>query len=190
MFRRIRDVLGDPQVLDRIVDAFMKSSPEVLIGDPQVLDRIVDAFMKSSPEVLINILRKRKVLKFIYASVLIEFLDAESFYKDFFKELENANKEVIIYSPFVHSNRLLKLGVLNVLRRCVLRGVSVDVYIRRRDDRSIFDRKDYEDCIEEMRRAGIKVHELAAFHAKVVAIDRRVTYVGGINVLSHKRGFS
>jgi len=166
MFRRVRDILRDPQVLDRIVGTFMKSSPEVLV----------------------SILRRRKVLKFIYASVLIEFLNAEGFYKDFFKELGNANREVIIYSPFVHSNRLLKLGVLNALRRCVLRGVSVNVYIRRRDDRSIFNRSDYEHCIKEMKQAGIKVHELAEFHAKIVAIDRRITYVGGINVLSHKEG--
>ncbi len=158
------------------------------LRDPKVLGAVIEEWMKDKPESLIKFLRNRKVLKLIYANIITDFLGEDEFYTDFFEELDNAKREVIIYSPFVHSARLIKKKVLDKLRECVKRGVSVKVYVRPRGDPSIFDKDDYEYCLSALENSGIKVYELSGFHAKLVIIDHETIYVGGINVLSHKEG--
>ena len=158
------------------------------LRDPKIIGAIIEEWMKDKPRFLIEFLRNRKVLKLIYANIITDFLGEKEFYDDFFKELDNAKKEVKIYSPFVYSARLIGKGVLNKLRECVNRGVSVEVFVRPRGDPSIFNKDDYERCLNALKESRIKVYELSEFHAKLVIIDRETVYVGGINVLSHKEG--
>lgn len=108
--------------------------------------------------------------------------DGESFYPVFCQDLRNAEREILIVSPFMSKTRLQKL--VQVLSEPILRGVAVKAVVRPPEDLTVKDRKVVPDNAEYLMDYGIQVAYRPGFHQKFTVIDRRVCWYGSVNALS------
>ena len=108
--------------------------------------------------------------------------DGKSFYPVFCQDLRNAEKEILIVSPFMTKSRLQKL--VKVLSEPILRGVSVKTVVRPAEDLPARDRKSVPDNAEYLMDYGIQVVFRPGFHQKFTVIDGRISWYGSVNILS------
>lgn len=108
--------------------------------------------------------------------------DGKSFYPVFCQDLKNAEKEILIVSPFMTKSRLQKL--VKVLSEPILRGVSVKAVVRPAEDLPARDRKSVPDNAEYLMDYGIQVVFRPGFHQKFTVIDGRISWYGSVNILS------
>jgi len=109
--------------------------------------------------------------------------DEKTFYKAFLKDLEQCQKEVIIESPFITSERMQTLWP--ILKRLYNRGIKIYVITRNPKEHS----EEYEDQseieIEALEVLGIQVFICTGnHHRKLAIIDRKVLWEGSLNILS------
>jgi len=147
---------------------------------------LLEEYIKQMKDVgpLLTILRENRILRKIFEDMMPEFMDLKAFYGDLEKELGNARRKVVIYSPFTYSERLNTL--LKNLEMCTGRGVQVEVITRPPTDKSIYSEKDHINNLNELKKRKVKVYLRDNFHVKLVVIDNKISYVGGVNVLSAK----
>jgi len=106
----------------------------------------------------------------------VEILDVPSFMEEFSRILQKVSSELIIVSPYLSARQV---GIyLPQLENCVERGVRVTIYTRFEGN------PEREECVQLLRSKGIDVYVLRQLHGKAIIVDRKITYVGGINVLS------
>jgi superfamily I DNA and/or RNA helicase len=112
-------------------------------------------------------------------------LDENDFYKAFFQDLIHAEQEVIIISPFLSTRRYEQLEtIFNNLR---LRGVQIFVITRPSEEHDGNLREMSEKVIRSMEKMGITVLPIRGYtHEKVAVIDRKILYVGSLNILSQR----
>lgn len=108
--------------------------------------------------------------------------DGKDFYSVFCQDLKNAEKEILIVSPFMTKTRLQKL--VKVLTEPILRGVAVKAVVRPAEDLPVKDRKTVPDNAEYLRDYGIQVVFRPGFHQKFTVIDGRISWYGSVNILS------
>ena len=108
--------------------------------------------------------------------------DGKSFYPVFCQDLKNAEKEILIVSPFMTKSRLQKL--VKVLSEPILRGVSVKAVVRPAEDLPARDRNSVPDNAEYLMDYGIQVVFRPGFHQKFTVIDGRISWYGSVNILS------
>ncbi len=108
--------------------------------------------------------------------------DGKSFYPVFCQDLKNAEKEILIVSPFMTKSRLQKL--VKVLSEPILRGVSVKAVVRPAEDLPVKDRKTVPDNAEYLLDYGIQVVFRPGFHQKFTVIDGTISWYGSVNILS------
>lgn len=102
-----------------------------------------------------------------------------SFYPAFYEDLRKARQRIILYSPFIHVNRLAQ--VMAELRAAMERGVRVTIVTRATNQASETAR-----LIAEVRAVGATVVEQRDLHEKLAFIDDGVAWMGSLNVLSHR----
>jgi len=110
----------------------------------------------------------------------------KTFYQSFINDLEVCQKEVIIESPFITTQRINILWP--TLKRLYSRGVKI--YIITRDPKE--HNQEYEDQSETEIKAfeslGIQVFlSNGNHHRKLAIIDRRVLWEGSLNILSQTK---
>jgi hypothetical protein len=109
--------------------------------------------------------------------------DETTFYQSFIRDLENCNKEVIIESPFITTERMkIFIPVFkNLLER------KVKIYIMTRDP------KEHGESMETQSESAIHLCEvmgiqvlicLGNHHRKLAILDREVLWEGSLNILS------
>ena len=108
--------------------------------------------------------------------------DGRSFYPVFCQDLQNAEREILIVSPFMTKARLQKL--VKVLTEPILRGVAVKAVVRPPEDLPLKDRKAVPDNAEYLMDYGIQVVYRPGFHQKFTVIDGRISWYGSVNILS------
>lgn len=108
--------------------------------------------------------------------------DGKSFYPVFCQDLRNAEKEILIVSPFMSKTRLQKL--VQVLSEPILRGVAVKAVVRPPEDLPVKDRKTVPDNAEYLMDYGIQVVFRPGFHQKFTVVDGRICWYGSVNILS------
>ena len=108
--------------------------------------------------------------------------DGKSFYPVFCQNLKNAEKEILIVSPFMTKSRLQKL--VQVLTEPILRGVTVKAVVRPAEDLPVKDRKTVPDNAEYLMDYGVQVVFRPGFHQKFTVIDGRISWYGSVNILS------
>lgn len=108
--------------------------------------------------------------------------DGKSFYPVFCQDLKNAEKEILIVSPFMTKSRLQKL--VQVLTEPILRGVTVKAVVRPAEDLPVKDRKTVPDNAEYLMDYGVQVVFRPGFHQKFTVIDGRISWYGSVNILS------
>jgi len=109
--------------------------------------------------------------------------DEKTFYKAFLRDLEQCQKEVIIESPFITSERMKALWP--ILKRLYVKGVKI--FIITRDPKEHTDSYDSqsESEIETLEAMGIQVLLCTGnHHRKLAIIDRTILWEGSLNILS------
>ena len=88
--------------------------------DSEMIFDFLDKWVKKkeNQSLLVNFLRSRKILKMMFAGMMMSFLDVKGFYSDLKNELNNAKKEVIICSPFAWTERLETTAQAGRCNRC------------------------------------------------------------------------
>ncbi len=109
--------------------------------------------------------------------------DEKTFYKAFFNDLKQCQKEVIIESPFITSERMKILWP--ILRKIHARGVKVFIITRDPKEHSEGYEVQSESEIEALENMGIQVLLCTGnHHRKLAIIDRRILWEGSLNILS------
>jgi hypothetical protein len=118
----------------------------------------------------------------------------QTFYPAFLSDIDNAKREVIIFSPFVTRRRLGL--IVDDLKDLVGRGVKVSVYTR--PPQQMFDTtekalddgfaKGASEAIEYLRGIKVNVELRPRMHEKLAVIDLKTWWVGSLNILSHAAG--
>lgn len=108
--------------------------------------------------------------------------DQDNFYKEFIKDLYNAQKIVIIESPFITQKRMNQL--LPIFRKLISRGVRIIVNTKPFDEHNqlIYDQVIW--AVGEMQAIGIEVFMTVGHHRKLAVIDDDILWEGSLNILS------
>lgn len=103
------------------------------------------------------------------------------FYEQFLKDLVQAEKKVIIFSPFLAQKRVANL--VDIFRFLIDKGVALYVITRPPTEK----KKDTElvDLHKYLKEIGVKLIYREKLHEKVAFIDDKVCWLGSLNILSH-----
>ena len=112
-----------------------------------------------------------------------KLFDERSFYQTFLQDLNSCQKEIIIESPFITTERMKTFGRLfkNLLEK------GVKIYIVTRDPLEHSDGYEIqsEDAVRWCESIGIQVLLCrGGHHRKLAILDRKILYEGSLNILS------
>lgn len=111
--------------------------------------------------------------------------DENDFYKSFYQDLLQAEKEVIIDSPYITKDRVSKL--LTILDFLIKKNVKIFILTRVPKEHDDTMREQAEEQIKILEEIGVKVLVFVGFiHRKLAIIDRKVLWEGSLNILSHR----
>ncbi|KWX04742.1 hypothetical protein TH66_05985 [Carbonactinospora thermoautotrophica] len=113
---------------------------------------------------------------------IVEVLDERTFYAALEAYLGAARQEIYLWAPWTAKRTH---QVLPLLSDAVRRGVDVRVFVRGSTDRQMQERKDFREALAALRQAVPRVIRYRDMHQKLIVIDRRVTVLGSLNILSH-----
>ena len=119
-----------------------------------------------------------------------QLFDEKTFFKAFLKDLEQCEKEVIIESPFITSQRMKTFWP--IFRKLYDRGVKIYIITRNPDEHTQGYEYQSESEIEALEILGIQVLLCTGnHHRKLAIIDREILWEGSLNILSqiHSREF-
>lgn len=106
----------------------------------------------------------------------------EEFWPAFHNDLANAKNEVIIFSPFLTSDRFSKL--LLIFTELLSNGVKIYVItLAPNEQPSIM--QGSKDVIKKLKEIGVNVKFRQSMHEKIALIDRKVKWIGSLNILSY-----
>lgn len=109
--------------------------------------------------------------------------DEDTFYKKFVRDLSEAKEEVIIESPFITQKRLTVLKP--TLEKLVQKGVQIFVITKSPEEHDEAMAEQSEEGIRYFEMLGIQVLLIkGGHHRKLAMIDRKVYWVGSLNILS------
>lgn len=107
----------------------------------------------------------------------------ELFYEKFAKDLNSANGEVIISSPFITCRRVNTL--LPILKALTKRKVRVIIFTRDPWEHELDMQVEADECLRELLLIGVQVILTQEYdHRKVAIIDRKILWEGSLNILS------
>lgn len=111
--------------------------------------------------------------------------DQSSFYKYFFKDLLEAEAEVIIDSPFITRRRAEQF--LPIFKFLISKGVSIFVITRLPKDQQDFMQYEARTVLSQFENLGVIVLPFKGLpHRKIAMIDRRIFWNGSLNILSQR----
>lgn len=114
-----------------------------------------------------------------------EIYNEKTFYRAFVKDMLEADKEVIIYSPFISKFRSTFFAdTFKKLRR---RNIDVFIFTRPIEEHEYFMRAEIKCALNEYEEMGAVIFYLpGSIHEKVAIIDRNVLWEGSLNILSQR----
>nr|WP_240974233.1 AAA domain-containing protein [Nonomuraea sp. FMUSA5-5] len=111
---------------------------------------------------------------------IVGLYDEELLPDELLAAIEAAEHSVWVWSPWVGKR---VSDILPTLRAAVARGVDVRAVVLPPRDKE----ERYEPYVEALRQAIRNVVFLQEEHQKLAVIDRKLTFIGSMNVLSHQR---
>jgi len=119
------------------------------------------------------------------ASQTSSLFNERTFYKAFVKDLLEAKKEVIIYSPFVSKFRMDYFKpTIEKLRR---RNIEIFIFTRPVEEHESILQPQIECALKRCEELGVSIFYLTgSIHEKVAIIDRKVLWEGSLNILSQR----
>jgi len=114
-----------------------------------------------------------------------DLFNEKTFYHAFTKDMLDAKKEVIIYSPFVAKFRMDELKpTIERLRR---RNIEVFIFTRPIDEYETIFQPQIECALKRCEELGVSIFYLGgSIHEKVAIIDREILWEGSLNILSQR----
>ncbi len=112
----------------------------------------------------------------------VKILKPLDFFASLVNDINEAKKEIIIYSPFVsgwEQQAAVYKQLESSIREAVKRGVNIKLIV---DEKA---RKESEKTLKNLQNLGIEIY-VRATHVKAVVIDGdRILYLGSLNPLSY-----
>lgn len=96
------------------------------------------------------------------------------------KDLESAERQVIIFSPFIRAARTARM--IPVIRHLLDKGVIVHLLTRSERGK---EESEKQRVTEELKAVGVKVSARKGLHEKLAFIDEHIAWTGSLNILSH-----
>ena len=109
----------------------------------------------------------------------------KTFYKAFVQDMLEAEKEVIIYSPFISKYRsdFFRKTMVNLKKR----NINVFIFTRLLEEHNLLMRSEITCALNEYKELGVDIFCLPGLiHEKVAIIDRKVLWEGSLNILSQR----
>ena len=118
-------------------------------------------------------------------STCTQLFDEKTFYQTFLHDLERCEREVIIESPFITSERM---GTFDrIFQELLKRGVRIYIFTRDPKEHDEFMESQSEEAIRWCETVGIQVLLCTGnHHRKLAILDRKVIWEGSLNILSQK----
>ena len=115
--------------------------------------------------------------------------DETTFYNQFERDLEKAQKEVIIESAYITVPRVRKLQP--IFEKLVARGVGIIIITKNPEEHDEVMSEQSEAGISYFEGLGAQVLLCEGHHRKLSLIDRSILWEGSLNILSqtHSREF-
>jgi superfamily I DNA/RNA helicase len=113
--------------------------------------------------------------------------DESSFWSQFEKDIESANKRVSISSAFLARPRTEK--ILPLLEEVIARGVQVTVFCRPPDTRKDRAPSLNQEAYDLLRNAGVQIQLVKTVHQKIIIIDNHIAWNGSLNILSQSNSY-
>jgi len=110
--------------------------------------------------------------------------DERSFWPQFLSDLQSSQKGVIILSPFASSNRTGQL--MKYFVSLASRGINIRVYMKPPSEQGGHLSEQADQVVNLLREWGVNVTQRKRMHQKIAIIDRRITWEGSLNILSHR----
>lgn len=115
----------------------------------------------------------------------LDLYDEKSFYKSFSRDLLSAEKEVVIYSPFISKYRSEYFS--RIFKRLKYRNIAVFIFTRSIEDHELIVRSEIKAALKDYEELGACIIPLPGLvHAKTAIIDRRILWDGSLNILSQR----
>ncbi len=109
--------------------------------------------------------------------------DSINFTLAFNNDIIKAEKEILVFSPFMRKYRVLQM--IGELSKAILNNVQVTVVTRPPEDFKEKDKASVQDNADKLKEAGIKVIFKSNIHQKFAIIDNTIVWYGSINLLSY-----
>lgn len=116
-----------------------------------------------------------------YTSALF---DEKTFYRAFLNDVERANREIIIESPFITSDRMKFLWPS--LKQAYAKKLGIYIITRDPSEHVNGYEMQSEEEIRALESLGIQVLLCTGnHHRKLAIVDREILWEGSLNILSH-----
>ncbi len=116
-----------------------------------------------------------------------KWFNEKSFWPAFEKDLESAQSQVLIQSPFVSERRIKSLS--DTLKKLADRKIRVCVFIqparRKEDGVDDLEYQKYNRTLAQLKDLDVHVNLRSRIHSKLAVIDQSVLWEGSLNILSH-----
>lgn len=130
-----------------------------------------------------NILNETDAEK--YRNRRLNLYNEKTFYKAFVKDMLNAEKEVIIYCPFISKYRQEYFS--NTLKKLRRKNIPVFIFTRPLDEHEYLMRSEISCALKDYEEMGVDIFYLSgSIHEKVAIIDRNILWEGSLNILSQR----
>ncbi|MBS1754568.1 MAG: AAA family ATPase [Bacteroidetes bacterium] len=107
--------------------------------------------------------------------------DDIDFWVAFHNDLAKANSELIIFSPYLTSDRLGKLHLK--FSQLLSKGIRISVITLSPNDR--LQLKGATEVVSKLKAMNITVKFRDGMHEKIAIVDRKIEWSGSLNILSH-----
>lgn len=115
----------------------------------------------------------------------LDLYNEKNFYRAFVEDLLDAEKEVIIYCPFVSKFRSdFFSDTFKKLRR---RNIAVFIFTRPLEEHDRLMKAEISCALRDYEELGVSIiHLEGSIHEKIAIIDRKILWEGSLNILSQR----
>jgi len=119
-------------------------------------------------------------------SRILDLYNERTFYPAFVRDIIKAEKEVVIYCPFISKYR--SEFFKKTLERLRHRNIAVFIFTRPLEEHESLMRSEIKSALCDYEELGVCiVHLPGLIHAKTAIIDREILWNGSLNILSQKK---
>lgn len=112
-----------------------------------------------------------------------KLFDERSFYQTFLEDLSNCQREIVIESPFITTERMKTFDRL--FKNLIEKGVKIYIITRDPLEHSDGYEVQSEEAVRWCEAIGIQVLLCTGnHHRKLAILDRKILYEGSLNILS------